>query len=132
MNAPSIDIKDILEDSSSEIFYGENLFIGNEPGEPKDCITIFDTTAGAPLLTLDAETGYEYPNIQIRVRNIDYEIGWKLIDDIKDMLHGRHQETWNSTLYSVIACMSGPALLNKDENGIYRFIINFSIQRRAV
>ncbi|KKL64285.1 hypothetical protein LCGC14_2166530, partial [marine sediment metagenome] len=45
-------------------------------------------------------------------------------------LHGKAGETWNATLYTVIYCSSGPALLDWDENNRPRFIINFNLQRR--
>ena len=131
MNAPSVDIKEMLEAGSLELYYNDNLYIGTEPPLPADCVTIFDTAGRGPQMLLDPENdGYEYPSVQIRVRNIDYLTGWTLIENIKALLHGKHQETWNSTLYSVIYCASGPALLDKDDKGNCRFIINFNIERR--
>lgn len=133
MQAPSVDIKNMLVATSAlGLTFTTNLFIGKEPSIPKSCVTIFDTIGFPPYLGLAGEVGYEYPSIQIRVRNIDYQIGWNLINDIKDALHGRNQETWNDTLYSVINCSSGPALLDWDDNGNPRFVINFNAQRRAV
>jgi len=133
MNASSVDIKDMLEaygDSSGlDVDFAENLFIGKEPKSPDNCITIFDTPGAAPALGLTSQ-GYEYPAIQIRVRNRKYIDGWNIIEDIKTALHGRAQETWNGTLYSVIFCTNGPAHLDWDDNGNARFIINFNLQRR--
>jgi hypothetical protein len=76
------------------------------------------------------DTGYEYPSIQIRVRNKSYVNGWNMIEDIKTALHGLAQQTWNGTLYSVIYCSSGPALLDWDDNNNVRIICNFNVQRR--
>jgi hypothetical protein len=133
MNPPSFDIKDILEaygDSSGLIdTVASEIFVGREPTTPNDCITIFDTPGYPPQLTMDVQQ-YEYPSVQIRVRNTNYVDGWNLINVIKDSLHGRAKETWNGTLYSVIYCSSGPALLDWDENGRARFFINLNIQRR--
>lgn len=131
MNNPASDLKDMIEAGDLELYYNDNLYIGTEPPLPRDCVTIFDTAGRAPQMMLNPEdNGYEYPSVQIRVRNIDYLTGWSLIESIKALLHGLHQETWNSTLYSVIYCASGPALLDKDDNGNCRFIINFNIERR--
>ena len=130
MNAPSIDIKDMLEaESSLGLVFAKNLFVGMEPTTPRDCVTIFDTPGFPPQLVND-NAKYERPSIQIRVRNENYLDGWALIDDIKDLLHGRAQETWNNVLYTIIYCSSGPALLDWDDNNNCRFIINFNIQRR--
>jgi hypothetical protein len=132
MNATSVDIKDILEqDSFLGLVYADNLFIGLEPNEPINCVVIFDTPGFPPQLTLDkVATIYEYPSVQVRVRNSNYIDGWNLIQSIMTSLHGRAQETWNGTLYSVIYCSSGPALLDWDDNRRPRFIANFNIQRR--
>ena len=129
MNAPSEDIKDMLEDESSlGLTFNADLFIGREPSEPDTCATIFDTD-DTPLLTLN-DQGYYSSSVQIRVRSKDYLTGWNLIHAIQVVLHGKAGETWNATLYTVIYCSSGPALLDWDENNRSRFIINFNLQRR--
>jgi len=157
MNPPSKDIKDLLlalsyagmtvdtesifvdddtvlvdEDNLgtlSNLTFGSTLFIGREPNKPDNCVTIFDTGAWPPSLGLTSK-GYEYPTIQIRVRNLRYIDGWTIIEEIKNVLHGLAQQTMNGTLYSVVYCTSGPALLDYDEHNRVRFIINFNLQRR--
>jgi len=139
MNSPASDIKSFLEnydespnDSSSlGLDFSDNLFIGKEPAKPINCVTIYDTPGFPPYLGLNA-VGYEYPSIQVRVRNIKYSDGWSLIEKIKDSLHGVNQTTINGTLYSVIYCSSGPALLEWDDNGNAIFFVNFNAQRRTV
>ena len=129
MNAPSEDIKDILtEESSLGLIFARNLFIGREPTTPRNCVTIFDTYGATQDLSLVTQ-GYERPTIQIRVRNTSYKNGYSMINEIKSLLHGFSGEI-NGTLYTVIYCSSGPALLDWDENGNVRFIINFNVQRR--
>lgn len=131
MNPSSEDIKDMLEtESSLGLTFATDLFIGQEPSKPKNCVTIFDTPSFPPMLTLTKGEDYYYPSVQIRVRNASYLTGWALIQDIMESLHGRSQETWNGTLYSVIYCSSGPAHLGWDDNGNAWFICNFNIQRR--
>jgi hypothetical protein len=132
MNSSSEDVKDMLEeDSSLGLEFGENLFIGKEPSSPQDCVTIYDTFGSPPQLTFDGKDSlYEYPSIQIRVRNRKYQTGWALINDIMLSLHGRANETYNETLYTVIYCSSGPALLTWDDNEMVKFICNFNLQRR--
>lgn len=130
MNSASEDIKDILEaESALGLIYATNLFRGLEPEEPNNCVTIFDTVGAPPDLTLDQQNLF-HPSIQIRVRNTDYNTGWDLIQLLADTLHGRAQETWNGTLYSVIAISSGPAMLYWDENERVVFIVNFNMTRR--
>lgn len=132
MNSCGEDIKDMLEaESSLGLVFGADLFVGKEPPIPNTIVTIFDTYGSPPQLLLNPSDGnYEYPSVQIRVRNTDYRNGWDLIQKIQETLHGRAQETWNGTLYSVIYCSSGPAMLDWDKNNRVRFIINFNAQRR--
>jgi len=130
MNACSEDIKDMLvAESALALEFGTTLFIGREPAEPSNVVTIFDTIGANPELTLDA-LSFERPSIQIRVRNSSYTSGWEFIQSITNALHGRAQETWNGTLYSIIYVSSGPAMLNWDQNNRVHIIVNFNIQRR--
>jgi hypothetical protein len=137
MLAPAQDVKDMLEDatwdsssaSSLGLIFKTNLFVGKEPTKPINCVTLYDTPGFAPYLGLN-DIGYEYPSIQVRVRNDSYENGWVIIERIKDSLHGRHGETWNGTLYTMIACSTAPALLEWDDNGNAIFFANFNLQRR--
>lgn len=132
MNSASEDIKDILEaESALELEFASNLFIGREPPEPKTCVTVYDTPGAPPLLTLEEEGAtYDYSSIQVRVRSSKHSTGWELAKDIQDALHGRANETWNGTLYTVIRCISGPHLLEWDQNNRVIFVVNFNLQRR--
>jgi len=135
MNAPSQDIKDILlaygDSSGLDLDYGTTLFIAKEPTKPNNCVTIFDTGSFPPQLTLKGQgEDYYYPNIQIRVRNEKFTNGWNMAWNIMVALHGLNHQTVNGTLYTLIRCTSGPALLDWDENERVRFILNFNLQRR--
>lgn len=130
MNATSVDIAEMLEAQSSlGLTLGSNLFVGKEPTKPDNTVTIFDTYGMPPQLALTSQ-GLENPTIQIRVRNTSYTNGWAIIHSIEQALHGRGQEVWNETLYSVIYCASGPVNLDWDDNSRARFICNFNVQRR--
>lgn len=134
MNSPAYDIAKILEaygeSSGSGLEFATNLFVAKEPAKPINCVTIFDYPGFPPALGL-TDQGYEYPSIQIRVRNVGYMAGWEIAENIKTILHGL-RTTVNDTLYTNIYCSSGPALLDQDDNGNFRIIINFNLQRRAV
>jgi len=131
MNPTSVDMKDMLEaESGLSLSFSSNLFIGKEPAEPDNCVTLFDTPGGPPLQTYQRGENYYYPSVQVRVRNRSYLDGWALANDIKEALHNRSQEVWNGTLYSAIACAGEPALLDWDERGRARFVLTFDLQRR--
>ena len=131
MNPPSEDIKDILlSNSSLGLVFNDNLYVGKEPTKPRDCMTIFDSGVFGQNLGL-TEYGYERQSVQIRVRNMDYLTGWAVVQGIKNYLHGGTFEI-NGTVYTVIYCSSGPALLDWDDNGNVRFVVNFDMQRRLI
>jgi len=132
MNPTSVDVKDMLEaESSLGLVFADNLYVGREPAEPDDVVVIYDTPGGSPDLTLSNDAGFHRPSVQILVRNRSYNSGYILALSILNALHGRGPETWNSTVYHPIVCVSGPALLDWDVNGRARFIINFKIMRRS-
>ena len=92
MNPSSQDIKDMVDgESSLGLTFGTNLFTGIELSTPDDAVTIFDTPGSPPQLALD-DSEYNYPSVQIRVRNNSYLTGWTLINDIKALLHGKSGE----------------------------------------
>ncbi len=131
MNAPSYDIKDMLQaESSLGLVYGDDLYIGMEPTNPRKCVTIYDTPGFPVQGTLDNNSFYNSPSIQIRVRDIKYIDGMNLAQSIIDSLHNRAQEIWNGTLYTVIRCVNGPSLLTWDDNQNAIIVINFNLQRR--
>lgn len=135
MNAPSIDIRDMLENESSSsetlegLVFGGNLFIGKEPANPSDSVTLFDTAGANPVLTLSKEE-YEYTSVQIRIRDTDYVSGWERANKIAQVLQGRAHEVWNGCYYSLITIANGPFHYDWDENERVRFVINVNIQRR--
>ena len=131
MNSAAVDIKDMLvAESSLGLTFATNLFVGSEPTTPDDCVTVYDSSEAPPQLTFQQGEDYFYPSVQIVVRNISYQDGWSLVNSIRDALHGRAGETWNSTYYSLIYCFSGPVSLGWDAQGRVSFSVNFNIQRR--
>ena len=131
MNAASEDIKDMIEaESALALSLGTTLFLHREPTTPDDCVTIYDTPSYPPEMAYSKEYTYYHSAVQIRIRNLDSDVGMSLARDIMDALHNRAQETWNAALYTVIQATGEPSLLAWDENGRVIFIINFNIQRR--
>jgi hypothetical protein len=141
MNSASEDIKTMLEyyeqvgsgtsDSADDITLFP-IYIGKEPAEPADVISIFETGSYGQKLTFDRTEYYEYTSFQIRIRANYYTDGWEQINWIKNMLHGRANETWGTTFYALIRCSMSPALLDYDKNQRVRFIVNFEVQRRCL
>ena len=130
MNPAGKDVADILAAGNLGLTFKTNLFVGMEPPTPDNTVTIFDTPGAGPQLTFDRDERYDYPTIQIRVRNQNYLDGYTMIHNIKILLHGLSHETWNGTTYELIKCMQDPFILDYDANGLPRFVCNFEIQRK--
>ena len=150
MNAPSIDVKDILAyvepwsssmasssgDTGPEnefgLTFGVNLFVGREPAMPNETVTVFDAVGWPPSITLEKGNRYETPVVQVRVRSLSYVTGWNLLDKIVERLHNLIQEVWNDTLYTYMRCSRAPMILDWDDNSRVRLIASFEMQRRRV
>jgi hypothetical protein len=132
MNPASKDIADILAGAGLGLTVGINIFIGQEPASPASCTTVYDTPGYAPMLTMDGNGHYDYPAIQVRVRNISYVNGYSLIGAIKDELHGLAHQWQGGVIYELVKCDQDPFLLDYDDAGRPRFVCNFSIQRKPL
>jgi hypothetical protein len=131
MNSVGTDVASMLTTAGFGTL-GTEIHVGREPETPNNTITIFETPGRGLDLTMDSYNNfsYEYKAVQIRVRNEGYVAGEALIRNITMSLHGRAQQTVGDTLYSVIYCSSGPAVLEWDNNNRIIFIVNLEIQRR--
>ena len=134
MAGASTDIKDILEaESSLGLSFGDDLVIGLLPTSPDSCVAIMPTSGPGPDLTFNTDEKYMYPSVQIQVRKNASGTGFTDAEDlmysIKDLLHGRANETWNGSRYIVVVCTTEPAVLKYDENNRVIFFANFEMQR---
>jgi len=126
-NPPSEDVKDMLVAGLGYVF-GTNLFVAVMPPTPNDSVLISDTGGQA-----QEEYGLEKPNVQILLRNINYQTGYDAIRNIKYHLHdSRNGETWNGTKYVLIACRSDILYLGQDEKNRYQWSLNFQIFRSGI
>lgn len=121
--------------------FGVDIFEGNEPTSPDNCITLYEYAGETP----DLIAGYDYPNLQVRVRNTNYNKGRELLQRIQDILQEIGNELGeddnlvsgliiNSTFYSAIRPIQGIIPLGTDDNKRVIIVQNFKInkQRKAV
>ena len=128
MNAPSEDIKDLLEEPSSlGLAFKENLFVSEMPGSPDGCVVVYDTGGD------DADAGYLYdrPSVQIRVRGAKggYKDAYALALAIKGELHGATDHEINSTRYVGMWATGDILSLGYDDNHRPLFSVNFRLHR---
>lgn len=132
MKIVSDNIKDLLVSTIGSLDFRQNLFIGFEPANPDNCVTIYDTGGAGLDLVYNRSEKYYRASFQVRVRNNSYIKGLELANTIMETLHGRGHEKWGDSIYELIQCTSGPAFIGKDEQGRMMFVINFEAQRRDI
>lgn len=131
MNPASEDIKDMLVASAAGLglTFGTDIFISKIPDTPDVCYCIYDTGG------MDPESQYEYdrPTVQVLCRgaNGGYRAAWLAAKDVRDVLHGVSNETWNSTRYIGVWCMGDVLFAGYDESERPLFTINFRIHRAS-
>jgi len=134
MNAPSQDIKDLLEASSATtgLIFGSTLFVGQEPdggGVADKVVSIFDTGGGQP----DTKRTLKLPTIMIKIRGdvFGYQAGYTLAELIVTTLHAVENTTVNSTRYIYIIAQSDINFLGYDKSNRPMWTINFRIMRTS-
>ncbi|HHV98601.1 MAG TPA: hypothetical protein GXX36_03350 [Clostridiaceae bacterium] len=100
-----------------------DLFLGQMPEEPDNCIALFEYAGNPP----DLHWNGEYPGLQVRVRNKSYAAGRAKIQQIYGLLHGLHGQVLSGTRYLLIKARGNPEVLQRDENNRIEFFVNFEV-----
>lgn len=128
MSSPAEDIADLLSDSTINAgTLGANLFVGEEPAQPINCVSVFDTGG----FDSDAEYDYQRPTVMVRVRNVRYNTGYSLAKRIRDGLHGLSNIEINDSRIIGVWLMGDINGIGKDNNQHQIFTINFRLHRTA-
>jgi len=106
-----------LTDIKSMLSTVQNVYIGNMPSSPDNCVGLMNSGGYARSLT---GTMLESPTFQVRVRNLSYDTGITLCETIKDLLHG------HSTTKILVIEQQGDILdIGRDELGRPEWTMNF-------
>ena len=127
MNPISVDIKSIITASTSFEF-GKDLFIGQEPEEPDNCLTIYDTGGGEQ----NAKLALDESTIQIRARHHMYMNAYEWLEDMRILLEGRAGQVIAGAKYIGYWAMSAPMFIERDMKHRALWTINFRITRQPV
>lgn len=116
------DIADYLEDEGLGTV-GTDIFVGNQPETPVNCITVFDTGGQKPSIDIPTKR----PTFEVLVRATDYATGKDLIDSVRTLLHNKYNETLvvDGNYFFSINAVAEAGHLGKDELGNDEFSINF-------
>lgn len=133
MNAPSIDIKDMIVAAGLGVF-GTNLFIASLPQDPDFCIALYDIAGYSGVnVDLNNVVNYEWerPAVQVQVRGSRtsiYTDAYNKISAITALLHGK-QETRNGAIYKLIRQEGNIGHVSTDEYRRPLLTTRFQIQR---
>lgn len=107
-----------------------NIFVGKQPPEPNNCITVLGLIGNElPDATI---ADLNYPRFQVLIRNIDYEDGSEKLRQVREALHTAI--ALNLPNYHVLrlhAQQEGYPI-GEDEQGRPEFSINFYGEARYV
>ena len=102
---------------------GTDMFLGQMPDQPDNCIALFEYAGSPP----DLHWAGEYPGLQVRVRNKSYAAGRAKIGEIMTALHGLYEQTLAGTRYLLIKARGSPEILKRDANNRVELFVNFEI-----
>jgi hypothetical protein len=130
MHSPSKDITRLIQQNLLGLS-GNSLFIGKEPAQPNNCITVYDMGGGVQ----DAKFAVDEDFVQIRVRDVNYTTGYDKMSAIKLLLEGLNGfadvsvEPVSSEIVGIWV-ESQIAFLKSDENGRNIFTMTLKIVRK--
>lgn len=130
MNAPSVDVKDVLEGEAVGTF-GTDLFISAEPASPDSCVTLYDyNQVEAPMVNPDLypfQTGF----VQIRVRDPHFAAAWAKCAEVLDAIVRQPGKFTSSGVHYIdVQKINGPAFLLKDDANRTIVVANVRIFRQ--
>jgi hypothetical protein len=129
MESVSEDVRIILDgESALGLTFQTNLFVGEQPKSPDECVTVFDT---GPTQEDNPTYTLEYPKVMIKVRGARdaYLASYNLLDSIRTFLNG-YSTTVGGTRYLSFWVMSH-LWLGYDENRRPQWSLNLRTQRTA-
>ena len=102
---------------------GTDIFLGQMPDQPDNCIALFEYAGSPP----DLHWNGEYPGLQVRVRNKSYAAARSKIREVMAALHGLHEQTLSGTRYLLIKARGSPEILKRDASNRIELVLNFEI-----
>ena len=106
---------------------GTDMFLGQMPDQPDNCIALFEYAGSPP----DLHWNGEYPGLQVRVRNKSYAAARTKIGEVMEKLHGLHEQTLSGTRYLLIKARGSPEVLKRDNNNRVELFVNFEIIKES-
>ena len=102
--------------------FEKNIFIGERPSKPIDCITFYDTPGRAPRKDKTADKTF-----QVITRNNSYPLGIGKAVEVHNVLRELYQFWLSDTWVIKLEAQNEPGHIGRDENGNHLFSSNYNI-----
>jgi len=104
-----------------------NIFLGDLPDTPDNCIALYQTGGQDAQHQLGAgvDEVHETPTFQVRIRNTSYATANTQAESVKDILDGLVNQTINSNLYISIFMQGDINSLGRDDRNRINLTVNF-------
>jgi hypothetical protein len=109
---------------------GVTLFAGRMPETPDACAAVLASSGTGPEYTLGGNAGFDRPNAQIMVRNLDLQSAITTAEQMYAFLRGWMTGTVNGATYLCVALDQTPIPFGPDSMGRYRVAVNIRTWRR--
>ncbi len=123
------DLGDYLETQSLGVV-NTDIFLGNQPDKPDNCVTLFEYSGDPPDHSRDSRI--DRPGLQVIARNTSYVDGRQKLQQIQNLIDGLNGVTINGTRYISIFANQSPMPLGKDESGRMEWSQNYSVRVDAL
>lgn len=102
--------------------FSEDMFIGQRPSKPIDCITFYDTPGRAPRKDQTSDRTF-----QVITRNKSYPLGIGKAGEVQKVLKELYQFWLGNTWVIKLEAQNEPGHIGRDENGNHLFSANYNI-----
>lgn len=108
----------------ANLAFGTNLFSGEMPAQPVDCVALWTYGGGVPHLVDNVDE----PTFQVRVRDTIYTTGETTVNSIFNALQGIYERTLVASgdwYWNRMFAIQNPFYLGRDELQRHQFACNF-------
>lgn len=102
-----------------------SVFVGREPLEPANVVTVYDTGGGPAVLIPDLRD----PNVQVRVRSETYDDGWQIANSAYEALAVPTGVSVPDALIVSWFAQGDINYIGRDDQDRPLFTVNFSVMR---
>ncbi len=108
---------------------GINIFLGQMPDGPDQCIALIEYPGAAPEYELNTYPAWENPKMQVTCRDTTYAAARDKALDVWSTLVGVTNQSLGGTRYLAITPIQSPFLLQRDALARVEFAFNCEVSK---